>query len=451
MRKSAALRSAPSTPAANAPQVELVPPEAAPAAQPRSSTALLTLALAGLIAIPLFKYPGLDAFRYPKEMLLRAEAILVTALGVSWWILGRLPLDRRALLRKPWVLWLLSVLGWSTITTLTSTNRLVSFQTLLYIAAMSAVFVGTVAAVRGRGLWVAAVPLLPAAINVVVLLMQQGGRTVFELTARDVRMRETALIGNPNDVGCYLMIAALAATALTVSSPRWRWFIAPVALFLIAGTFVSATLTSIAGLLAGLTVLAAVRSWKLVLVAAALMVLVLVTAVTQVPSLQMRYERAEAALAAKDYDTFLSYRFTGFATAWMMAREHPILGVGPGAYQWNYFEYRGKAEQRFPAIRKSGARDSMFGEAHNDHLQTMAQTGVPGYLLFAAALLLCAAVSFRRGEPAHDRERFARYLALPLAASMAVIALAQFPLELTSVLHPAVSYAAMALVWGGRS
>jgi O-antigen ligase len=422
-----------------------------PVAEPRSSLLLLGVTVVAMVAIPLFMYPGLEAFRYPKELLLRAEAIILAALGASWWVLGRLSIDRKAVLRKPWVLWMLSVLAWSSLTTLTSSNRLVSLWTLTYIAAMSVVFVATVAAAKGRGPWLAAVPLLPGIVNVVVLLLQQNGGTVVELTSTDARMRETALIGNPNDVGSYLMVVALAATALTLSSRRWRWFAAPVALVLIGGTFVSATLTAIGALLVGLTVLAAVRSWKLVVVAMALLALVVVMAVREVPSFQKRFGRAQAAFAAKDYDTLLSYRFTAFATAWTMAREHPLMGVGPGTYPWNYMEYRTKAEQRYPQIRRSGAREHMFGEAHNDHLQVLGQTGVPGYLLMAAGFVLCAMLSFRRGAPANDTERFARSIALPLAAALAVLALAQFPLELTSVLHTAATYAALALGWSGRS
>jgi O-antigen ligase len=391
-----------------------------------------------------------EAFRYPKELVLRAEAIILTALAASWWVLGRLAVDRKALLRKPWAVWLLSAVGWSILTTLTASNRLVSLQSLAYIGAMSVVFVATILAAHGRGTWMATVPLLPGVINVIVLMLQQGGRTLFELTARDPRMRQTALIGNPNDVGSYLMIASLAATALAVSSRRWRWYAAPVALILIGGTFLSATLTAIAALLVGLTVLAALRSWKLVAVAVVLLGLVAFAAVRTVPPLKARFARAQSALKAKDYDTLLSYRFTGFATAWMMAREHPIAGVGPGTFAWNYMEYRDKAEARYPAVRTSHARIYMFGEAHNDHLQVLAQTGVPGYVLFAAALVMLAMLSFRRHTPAGDGERFARAIALPLATGFAVLALAQFPLELTAVLHTAMTYAALALAWSGR-
>ena len=413
---------------------------------------LLFVVLAGVVTIPLFLFPGPDAFRFPKEMVLRVEAIVLAALAASWWILGKLDVDRRELLRKPLTIWLLAVLGWSTLTTLTAENRLVSAASLAYIVAMSVVFVATLVVSRERGMWLAAVPLAPAIVNGVVLFLQVTGRQPLKLTHDDPRITQTALIGNPNDVGSYLMVVALAATALALSSKRWRWPAVLAALFLIGATFASATLTAIGGLLVGLFAIAAVRSWKLALAAALASGVLVFAAFAYYPPLQHRVQRAREAVDAKDWDVLLSYRFAGYATAWLMAKDHPLLGVGPGGYGWQYFDYRQKAEERWARLRRSGGRQFNFAEAHNDHLQTLAQTGVVGYLLLLGALGLLARVSLRRGAPApSEHTLFARTLALPLVAAFAVLAIAQFPLSLTAVLHTIATYAAMVLAWGGEA
>ena len=94
-----------------------------------------------------------------------------------------------------------------------------------------------------------------------------------------------------------------------------------------------------------------------------------------------------------------------------------------------------------------------FGEVHNDHLQVASETGLPGYALFLAALVLVASATWRpRTVPAEkedDRSRatFVRLLALPLAVSMFILALAQFPLELVAPTHAYLWAAAAIVAW----
>jgi O-antigen ligase len=90
-----------------------------------------------------------------------------------------------------------------------------------------------------------------------------------------------------------------------------------------------------------------------------------------------------------------------------------------------------------------------FGEAHNDHLQTLAVSGIPGYLIFAGALITLGALSFRRTDE-DLRSRFAHALALPLAGGFAVVTLAQFPLELASTASIAIHFAALGCAWAGE-
>jgi O-antigen ligase len=80
-----------------------------------------------------------------------------------------------------------------------------------------------------------------------------------------------------------------------------------------------------------------------------------------------------------------------------------------------------------------------FGETHNDHLQVLAESGLPGYLILLAGLVYVARISFRRKREETDlRGRIASTLALPLVCGLAANMLAGFPLQLAA---PAYTYA----------
>src|SRR5262249_37710262 len=104
-------------------------------------------------------------------------------------------------------------------------------------------------------------------------------------------------------------------------------------------------------------------------------------------------------------------------------------GVGPGCYRYEFYDYKIRVEDKHRSLTLASTRAGQFGEAHNDHLQTMAQTGLPGYLLLLAAGGLAARSSFSRRRPSIEG-RFARLAALPLVVGFMVNAMPQFPLEL---------------------
>ena len=126
-----------------------------------------------------------------------------------------------------------------------------------------------------------------------------------------------------------------------------------------------------------------------------------------------------------------------------MFTDHPLTGVGPGAFAWHYYDYKIRAEQRVPSLRLAYHRGSNAGEAHNDHLQVLAEGGVLGYAAFAAVMIALGSLSFRAPKTA----TFARRLALPLAIYWVVLSLAQFPLETTVVRSLLVHLAALCVAW----
>src|SRR5206468_2479690 len=112
--------------------------------------------------------------------------------------------------------------------------------------------------------------------------------------------------------------------------------------------------------------------------------------------LHLRIVRWLAAAKSGHIDDILANRGAGILGAWEMFKDHPLVGVGPANYRYAFYDYKLRVEDQHPTLTLQTTRASQFGEAHNDHLQTLAQTGVPGYALFLTAAILVAARSFRR-------------------------------------------------------
>ena len=125
-----------------------------------------------------------------------------------------------------------------------------------------------------------------------------------------------------------------------------------------------------------------------------------------------------------------------------MVLDHPLLGVGPG--NWPV---------AFPQVAEPGAmRDGVLTatraprQAHDDPLERLAETGVPG--LLALALLGASTVTaFRRRLAAGDDDsRSGAATAAGSLAALMTIALASFPLEMPATI--ALAGIALGLVAG---
>ena len=148
----------------------------------------------------------------------------------------------------------------------------------------------------------------------------------------------------------------------------------------------------------------------------------------------------------------MTNRLTPFVAAFMMFRDRPLIGVGPGCFAWQYMPYKIRAELAYPSLRSAFHRGTNFGEVHSDHLQLLAEGGIPAYALSLAAFAMLSAISLRRRQrdTTDARHQFARLLALPLAVTFFVLALGQFPLELTAVTSQFLFFAALCIGWSGQ-
>jgi O-antigen ligase len=416
---------------------------------------LTRIVVAGTLLVPLAMSHGADAFRFPKELALRLEIIvIVVALAVAW-AFRRLDLPR--LDTGAWWLRLTAVIcAWTIVCALLSTNRLVSVTPTVRVLEFALLLLVTVAVLRGQPVWLAGVILLPAIVNAVVYVLQLLGRWTLFTAAEtvDPHLGHTALIGNPNDVGSYFVVPALVATALALSQRRGRAAWAVAAAGLVATTFVTHTVAAIGALAVALAVMFALRlrSWPKTVVALLALALLAGGAFATYRPLRERAVAMRDALARRDYETFSAARVIPFLEAVEMIRDRPLVGVGPGCFAYNFFDYKLRLQERHRWIFRN-ASGFNFGEVHNDHLQVASETGLPGYALFLTAIAMIALASRSRPDlpPADDAESarrdFVRLLALPVAVSLFVLALAQFPLELVAPTHVYLWAAAMVIAW----
>ncbi|HEX7153278.1 MAG TPA: O-antigen ligase family protein [Thermoanaerobaculia bacterium] len=443
------------------------PPPSTPATtEPRataSETALRLLVCATALLVPVWvSRTTIDAFRTPKLMLFQSLAALMLAvLAIGAIFHGRrffAPLlrERRALLVT------LAITLWTVVVTLTSTNRPLSVLSLTWVVACAVFFLATLlVAKRGTGMLLLGMALLPAAINGILAVLQRGAiyNPMSFHRALPLRNQATALIGNPNDVGTYLLFPAVIALVLALTSRghvRAASFVTFAAC--VAGMIATDTLTSIIAFLAAFAVMLILRSRKAIVPLVALGVAVALLVAAYAP-VRARVLRIGNQLREGRYIEVSSMRVPAFMAAWEMFKDHPVTGVGPGGFAYWYLPYKMELNAKHPQFWMTGEN---FGETHNDHLQTLAVSGLPGYLLLLAATGLLAAGSFRRrpdeapsgetkaaGEPVTfaSRGELSRLASLPLAVAFAVAALAQFPLELAASAHVLLYLTALCVAW----
>jgi len=411
---------------------------------------------AGALLIPLaMSISGEDAFRFPKELALRTEVILIILVLTVAWGLGR-PVLPKLNLRAKWLQLTVLICAWTIVCLTVSTNYLVSVPSTIRVLEYALLFVVTVLVLHSRPSWFAGMIVPPAILNGIIYILQELEIwSPFDTsTAIEKHIGRTALIGNPNDVGGYFIVPALVATALALSGRRFRLAWAGAAAFIFLATYMTHTVAAIGALAVALFVMFAVwlRSWPKILISCLVVVVIAAIPFATYKPLRARAWLMRNAIRQGDFETFSAGRTLPFLTAIEMIRDRPIMGVGPGAFAYNFFDYKLRIQSRDRKLFEHTAEVN-YGEVHNDHLQVTAEIGLPGYAMFLAALALLASATWRRrSAPAEEsgdqnREEFVRLLALPLVVSMVILALAQFPLELVAPTHVYLWAAAAIVAW----
>lgn len=405
---------------------------------------------AGIVTVPLIFSHGHDVYRLPKQLLFEAFAIfilsacaIVSIVDPRHGILQRLRGHRNVTLTA------LIAVGWTAVTALLSSQKVVSGDTLLWVACCAAFFLSALALAERRPLWSAIPALFAAAVNSIVVLLQRFQVwTPFQFQeGLALRARLTGYLGNPDDVGAYLLIPIIAAAVLAlVMRGAARWTSTAVALLLAVALLASETLTALIALGAAVAMLIVLLSRRAALrIALAAVIVLAVVFVLRLP-VTRRLQNVAAQLLAGQLHEASSERLEGFHTAWAMFTDHPLVGVGPGCFAYWYLPYDILLSANHPEYLVSG---SNFHDVHNDHLQLLATTGLPGYAIFLAALVQLGLVA-KGAAPDDARGRFARLFAAPAAVGAGLLTLGSFPLELAAPTQVMLYFAALAAAWRRR-
>ena len=407
------------------------------------------------VVVPLvFSTTSNDSFRLPKLLVLRAAAILVLAVLLAF--LQRQEWSQLVpTLARPEVRIAFLVAGWAAFTQVLAARPAQARGATISIACAAVLFIATrcfAASWRPRLLdWL----MIPAVLNAGLYLLQElRVWTPFRLPSALGHTGNGALLGNPNDVGVYLVPVTLAAGALAAAATgaaRRRVYL-PIAVLLAATACASQTLTAMVALAAGLVTLMLVAFRRRAALGIGLLCLMLAAGALWLAPMRHRLDEAVRRARTGDLNLVLSGRMPSFLAAWEMFRRNPMTGVGPGAFAGEYFAYRLRSDARYPRLAhwspELGAPLN-FGEVHSDQLQVLAEQGVIGYALLLGGLVILARRSLaRRHESESEAERFARYLAAPLAVAAWTLALAQFPFQLAAFTVTFVVLAAVCLAWG---
>lgn len=417
----------------------------------RAERFLVLAAVAGLILLGVVFAPGLDMFRAPKEAAMRAQAIIsLFALAVAIVYGGTSRI--RELARERAVIAILGgAILWSIVTALTSQQRVLSAEALVTIVCSVVLFVAVWYVARDIPVAALLVLVPVVVINTILAALQEFSIwNPFDFRAaalQTAHLKASALLGNPNDVGGYLAICTVVLFATSAFfQGRLRWIAAIGTFVALAGVIVSQSRTAVITVAAAAVFFGFRRSRKTALIVA-LLVVILMFAATRIdmPGLT-RVSRIPAQLITGDWEILFSDRLPAFAVAYGMFRDHPLLGVGPGAYKYLYMPYRIHLRDIYPEAVMRGAGVN-FAEAHNDHLQLLAETGLPGYALFVAACVVIALRARRANESEDERAHFAARLAVPFVITVAVLALAFFPLQIAATRHLLITISALILGW----
>lgn len=410
---------------------------------------LWVLVAAILLITPLVMVPySFDVFRTPKDVVFNGLSLLLIVAAAG----GALLSDDAARLlrmRSPIIFVALAAPLWTAIVSMTSARPAVSLYKPLTVVCCAAFFLAALLTAKGRHFSALMLVFVPAAINTVMATLQSTG--LWQPWAVDprvpIRLRTTALIGNPNDLGTYLTLPALAAFAAAIAWPRRKWMYGVAALLLV-GIASAQSVTPVISALAGLFVMAVTSSTRRLRYATFGAVFALMVIAAVHPASRLRFLKLFESASLGRLPELTSMRIVPAATAWSMFLDRPFVGVGPGSFSALYMTAKLETDAAFPQWIRVGAEP--FSQVHNDHLQLLAETGLPGYAIFIAALVLLAAISFRRDEPPDERARFARTFAFPAAVTFAMLALAQFPLQLTAPMVPALFLGALCFAWTDR-
>jgi O-antigen ligase len=385
---------------------------------------------------------GKDAYRLPKELVLRAEALLLVAIFAGWatWRPSEIRFDH---LRHPTVALGTATFMWIVISAQASINPTLSGAALLDAAVIFVIAIGAYLGAAFLDQRALAAVLVPAA-GISIMAVAERLRDA-PLTA-EWPYKVTTVLGNPNFVGGHLCVPTILAVCWYQADKNKRWL--ALAGLLGAGVVASGSIAAIVTLFIGTCVVfARHRVLRVATVVATALVVIVVATISAHDPTRERISGVVERLTDRKLDAALSGRILPAVVAIKMFSRKPILGSGPGTFHFEYMPYVVElARVQAPVVREAHAMSINFGEAHNEHLQILAEVGLPGYLLFLSLLAVLGGATFEERHPTDLKDHLVRTFSLPFAVTVAVMCVAQFPLHLAATV---ATYAYLAGIFAG--
>jgi O-antigen ligase len=411
---------------------------------PRSAAALLgeLFAWAVVIVPPFLVIAGKESFRLPKLLAsewLGLASVLCLAAGLRGTGAGL-----RDAWRLPAVRAVLPVLAVATAGIWTTAHPLQVRDTLFDLWIGAVCLVGWSAGLerRRQERLLRALVWTAAALALIGILQFHRVWEPLQLvgTEYDPRLGITSFAGNPGDLGAYMVLPCLVALwslpSLRPGAGRWMTGLAVV--FCLYALSLTQTIASLGAVALGIVVLAWLRLPRRLALAglagAAVLALALVLAVAP---LRTRVAGKLRGLAAGDLNEVLTGRLDAWHAALWMLRQHPLAGVGHGAYLPEYVPAKLALLDRGVEFLP-GQVQPVFDHAHDEFLEAGAEWGIPGLLALAWALWVLLGAA--RRAPAGDRP-----LVWAGLAGLTVLSLAYFPFRIAVLAFPALLFLAWVL------
>lgn len=226
-------------------------------------------------------------------------------------------------------------------------------------------------------------PLRGAMFNFFLYKSDMQGRAIWNL-----------LYSNPNDLGAMALLQLSMAAALLCSEPK-GWVRKAATLGVVALPMLI-LMTQSRGVFLGLLVFIAIAfagQRRRVRLALRLMVVAAILASVAPAGVWTRLQTLQHATDTSTLDQVdgeegsARQRYEIWKVAFKIIREHPLIGVGFGAYKPTHEQYAMDAEFN-PTAR--GARDT-----HSLYFNVLAETGFPGLTIYLAMIVAIAIVAER--------------------------------------------------------
>jgi O-antigen ligase len=446
--------------ARRAPQPAPAIPPGTPSGPPPASgeappTRLVRGLLAALvIATPLAIWPSAqEAFRLPKLLVLSVLApLLLAALALTR---GGAPITLHSVFgtRSARIALPLAVLG--LVSLWTSSHPAHVAQTLPSFLLGLALLWGASVALRAETLeqslaWLAVPTVLLALLG---FGQATGWFQPFRFSDLHMtrRLEVTSLAGNPGDLACLVLLPALFAQwrAYTCWREQRRLALGWIAVagVTIATVGITQTLSVVAALAAGTWVLwLCLLPTRRFLFACALALASLLAVLAATPGMRERLIQKAAQVGAGDFNEVLTGRLDGWRAASWMLEQHPLSGVGVGAFGPAYSPARLALLDRGVRFYERHVFAS-FDSAHSEPLHVAAELGWPGLAALAWAALLVAGAVRRT----HRRDPSRGALAIAGTTALALLSLAWFPFGIVLSALPALLFLAWILALAGEA